>query len=109
MGAFIEGCRGRRAARHSLDPRTLLATDQCRRLEPALTMLQTSARSGRRSMRVRDIMTKSVVSISPEASVAEALDTMLRSKLSGLPVIDSVGRLVGVVSEADFIRRAELG
>jgi CBS domain-containing protein len=60
-------------------------------------------------MRVKDAMTKNVVSVSPQATVAEALDTMTRSRLSGLPVIDDAGRLVGVVSEADFLRRSELG
>lgn len=60
-------------------------------------------------MRVKDVMTKNVVSIAPEASVAEALDIMTRSHLSGLPVVDGAGRLVGVLSEADFLRRFELG
>ena len=60
-------------------------------------------------MRVKDVMTKKVVSVSPQATVAEALDTMTRSNLSGLPIIDAAGALVGVVSEADFLRRAELG
>lgn len=60
-------------------------------------------------MRVKDVMTRNVVSVSPQASVAEALDTMTRSHLSGLPVIDEAGSLVGVVSEADFMRRSELG
>jgi CBS domain-containing protein len=60
-------------------------------------------------MRVKDVMTKKVISVSPQASVADALDIMTRSRLSGLPVIDERGSLVGIVSEADFLRRAELG
>jgi len=60
-------------------------------------------------MRVKDVMSKQVIGVSPQASVAEALDIMTRSRLSGLPVIDESGSLVGVVSEADFLRRAELG
>jgi|SRR5579872_90073 CBS domain-containing protein len=60
-------------------------------------------------MRVKDVMTRNVVSVSPQMSVAEALDTMTRSHLSGLPVIDQAGSLVGVISEADFMRRSELG
>ncbi len=60
-------------------------------------------------MRVKDVMTKTVASVSPRASVAEALDTMTRWHVSGLPVIDESGSLVGIVSEADFMRRAELG
>jgi CBS domain-containing protein len=61
------------------------------------------------SMRVKDVMAKQVVNVSPRASVADALDIMTRSRLSGLPVIDEKGSLVGIVSEADFLRRAELG
>jgi CBS domain-containing protein len=60
-------------------------------------------------MRVKDVMTKSVVRVLPETTVAEALDVMVRSHLSGLPVIDDSGSLVGVVSEADFLRRWEIG
>jgi CBS domain-containing protein len=61
------------------------------------------------SMRVKDVMTKKMISVSPQASVADALNIMTRSRLSGLPVIDERSSLVGVVSEADFLRRAELG
>jgi CBS domain-containing protein len=61
------------------------------------------------SMQVRDAMTNEIVSVSPATSVSTALDTMIRAHLSGLPVIDDDGALVGVVSEADFLRRVELG
>lgn len=54
-------------------------------------------------------MAKTVVSVSPKATIGEALDVMVRSHLSGLPVIDEAGRLVGMVSEGDFLRRPELG
>ena len=60
-------------------------------------------------MRVKDVMTRDVVSVSPRAPVAEALEAMSRLCVSGLPVLDEVGALVGVVSESDFMRRAELG
>jgi CBS-domain-containing membrane protein len=60
-------------------------------------------------MQARDIMTSPVVSISPQAKISEAIGVMLRSHLSGLPVIDAEGRLVGILSEGDLLRRAELG
>ena len=60
-------------------------------------------------MRVMDAMSKRVISISPTASVAEALDLMLREHISGMPVVDRKGALVGVISEGDFLRRFELG
>jgi CBS domain-containing protein len=59
-------------------------------------------------MRVKDVMTKKVVGVRPQASVAEAVDLMLASHVSGLPVIED-GRLVGLISEADLIRRVEMG
>jgi CBS domain-containing protein len=60
-------------------------------------------------MRVREIMTTDIVSIAPTASIAEALDVMTKNRVSGLPVVDAAGNLVGIVSEADFLRRLELG
>jgi CBS domain-containing protein len=60
-------------------------------------------------MQARDIMTKPVVWISHKAKIVEAIDLMLKSRLSGLPVIDEEGRLVGILSEGDLLRRTELG
>jgi CBS domain-containing protein len=60
-------------------------------------------------MKVADVMTREVVSIAPEASVIEAVRLMLQHKISGLPVIDASGRLQGVVTEGDFLRRVETG
>ena len=60
-------------------------------------------------MKVVDVMTREVVSIAPEASVMEAVRLMLQHKISGLPVIDASGKLQGVVTEGDFLRRVETG
>lgn len=60
-------------------------------------------------MLVRDIMTRPVIGIAPSASIAEAARLMLGHKVSGLPVVTSSGGLVGMVSEGDFLRRAEIG
>jgi CBS domain-containing protein len=60
-------------------------------------------------MKVRDIMTSPVVSIEPESAVLEAVRIMLQRHISGLPVVDKEGRLVGIVTEGDFLRRAETG
>lgn len=60
-------------------------------------------------MRVRDIMTSPVTTVTPETPVREALRVMLERRISGLPVVDEVGMLVGLVSEGDFLRRSELG
>ena len=60
-------------------------------------------------MRAHQIMTRSVITITPEATILEAAKTMLRHHVSGLPVVDAAGKLVGIVSEGDFVRRSEIG
>ena len=60
-------------------------------------------------MNVRDVMTPHVVSVSPDDSVAIAARLMLQMKISGLPVVDDRGNLVGIVTEGDFLRRMEIG
>ena len=60
-------------------------------------------------MQVRDVMTPHVLSVSPDKSVIVAARLMLEKKISGLPVVDDSERLVGVVTEGDFLRRAETG
>lgn len=59
-------------------------------------------------MRVQDVMTRGVIGIAPSASISEAIRLMLSNRLSGLPVVEADGRLVGVVTEGDFLRRSEL-
>jgi CBS domain-containing protein len=60
-------------------------------------------------MKVSDVMSTRVVSIAPDANVLEAIRLMLQKHISGLPVIDKSGTLVGIVTEGDFLRRAETG
>jgi CBS domain-containing protein len=60
-------------------------------------------------MRARQIMTKSVVTVTPETTILEAANIMLQRHVSALPVLDPAGKLVGIVSEGDFIRRSEIG
>jgi CBS-domain-containing membrane protein len=60
-------------------------------------------------MRAHQIMTAQVITVGADASVIEAINTMLRHHISGLPVVDAAGKLIGIVSEGDFIRRAEIG
>src|SRR4051812_32007867 len=65
--------------------------------------------TGERHMRAHQIMTRSVITIAPGATILEAAKTMLQHRVSGLPVVDAAGKLVGIVSEGDFIRRSEIG
>ena len=56
-------------------------------------------------MKVKDVMTSPAVSITPDSSVLQAVRVMLQRHISGLPVVDKEGRLVGIVTEGDFLRR----
>jgi CBS domain-containing protein len=58
-------------------------------------------------MHAEDVMTRDVISIDPDATVLQAARLMLQHRISGLPVIDKAGKLVGVLSEGDFLRRRE--
>ena len=60
-------------------------------------------------MKAKDVMTPHVLTVTPDELVFVAARLMLREKISGLPVVDGLGNLVGIVSEGDFLRRAETG
>ncbi len=59
-------------------------------------------------MLAKDLMATKLVSISPGSSVLDAAEAMLRNHVSGLPVVDSAGDLVGMMAAGDLIRRAEI-
>ena len=60
-------------------------------------------------MKAHDVMTWGAITVEPNASVTRAVRLMLQNKISGLPVVDANGQLVGMVTEGDFLRRGELG
>ena len=60
-------------------------------------------------MQVKDVMTKNVISVQGDESVPNAARLMLQNRISGLPVVDAAGKLVGIVTEGDFLRRGEIG
>jgi CBS domain-containing protein len=60
-------------------------------------------------MRAVDVMATDVITVDPDTTV-RALATLLAERgISGAPVVDSGGRLVGVISEGDLLHRAEIG
>jgi CBS domain-containing protein len=60
-------------------------------------------------MRATDVMTTDVITVDPETTV-QAMATLLAERgISGAPVVDANGRLVGIVSEGDLLHRAEIG
>jgi CBS domain-containing protein len=60
-------------------------------------------------MKAADVMTTHVISVAPDDSVLRCVRLMLEYRISGLPVIDAKGNLVGIVTEGDFLRRTEVG
>ena len=60
-------------------------------------------------MQAADIMTTNLVTVAEDATAGDAAQLMIQHQISALPVVDSSGRLTGIVSEGDLMRRVELG
>ena len=58
-------------------------------------------------LQARDIMTKEVITVSPETTVLDLAQLLADHKINGAPVVDSQGRLVGVVTQNNLIDRAK--
>jgi CBS domain-containing protein len=67
-----------------------------------------TASSTEAAMNAQDVMTQYVISVGPNDSMARAIRAMLQNDVSGLPVLDTDGRLVGMITEGDLLRRAEM-
>ena len=53
---------------------------------------------------VRDYMTRDLITFKPDQSVEEVITLLIKNRISGGPVVDDDGRLVGVISEGDCIK-----
>lgn len=60
-------------------------------------------------MRVREVMTRDPVTVSPDTPVKDIVRTMLEHQVSGVPVVDGDDRLCGIVTEADLMSREGFG
>ena len=60
-------------------------------------------------MRARDVMVRAVATATPETTVEALARLMINLRISGVPVMDKDGRLVGIVTEGDLLRRVETG
>lgn len=60
-------------------------------------------------MKAREVMTSPVVSVDPERTVVDVADLLLTHRISAVPVVLGNDRLIGIVSEGDLTRRAEIG
>ena len=71
---------------------------------PATTLSRYEITSLLAKMRIEDIMQKNVVSVNEDATIEEAALIMYNHKIGGLPVISSVGVVVGVITETDIFK-----
>ncbi len=60
-------------------------------------------------MRAIDVMVRDVMTVRPDTDVAEAIKLLSKHDVSALPVVDAQAHLIGILSEADLIHRAEIG
>ena len=58
-------------------------------------------------MKARDVMVAPVITTNPNATVRSAAETLLRHRISAVPVADGAGKLVGMLSEGDLLHRTE--
>jgi CBS domain-containing protein len=60
-------------------------------------------------MRARDVMVRAVATTTPDTTVEKVAQLMINLRISGVPVLDRNGQLVGIVTEGDLLRRVETG
>jgi CBS domain-containing protein len=60
-------------------------------------------------MHAHQVMTKNVITVTPATPLLDAANLILRHHISGLPVLDETGALVGIVTQSDFLHRSEIG
>lgn len=60
-------------------------------------------------MQAKDVMTTNVVTVEPDTSVRDIAKKLIASNVSAVPVVERDGRLIGIVSEGDLMRRVETG
>lgn len=56
-------------------------------------------------MKAKDIMVQDVVTVKPGASIKEIAQVLISHRVSGVPVVDRLGKLVGIVSEGDLLHK----
>jgi CBS domain-containing protein len=60
-------------------------------------------------VKINDVMTEAVVSVTPDTPYKDLVERLVASDISGLPVVDRTGALVGIVTEADLVSKAAYG
>ena len=61
------------------------------------------ASRGATMLKVKDIMTTEIITVSPETEIVQATKLLLENRINGVPVLDETGRLVGILCQSDLI------
>ena len=59
-------------------------------------------------LKAKDIMTKEIISVSPDTEIANAVKILVEQRINGLPVIDESGRLVGILCQSDLVAQQKM-
>ena len=58
-------------------------------------------------LKVKDIMTTEIITVSPETEIVQATKLLLENRINGVPVLDETGRLVGILCQSDLIAQQQ--
>ena len=58
-------------------------------------------------LKVKDIMTTELITVSPETEIVQATKLLLENRINGVPVLDETGRLVGILCQSDLIAQQQ--
>src|SRR6516165_1686228 len=75
----------------------------------ALLVEVTSLQREEPFMKASDVMITDVITVKPDSDVPEVAALLLNNHISAAPVVDNTGRLIGIISEGDLLRRGEAG
>ena len=62
---------------------------------------------GATMLKVKDIMTTEIITVSPETEIVQATKLLLENRINGVPVLDETGRLVGILCQSDLIAQQQ--
>jgi CBS domain-containing protein len=60
-------------------------------------------------MQIKDVMTRRVIALKPDDTLSHAISVFARNRITGAPVVDGKGRVVGILTEMDLLKRLEIG
>ncbi|MBN2017433.1 MAG: CBS domain-containing protein [Candidatus Cloacimonetes bacterium] len=56
-----------------------------------------------KTLKAKDIMEKNVITIGPDVMLDKAIQRLLENRISGMPVVDDNGKIIGIISEKDIL------